>query len=224
MVRERLTPGMQNACEADLGAEMFGVTGNGLERLGGCLKQDAIRDRLVLVGQSGNLLRQREHDMKILDLQQVGLARCQPIACRRALALGTMSVPATAVGDLGQPALATALDMPAQSSRSAGLDCCHDAQLAAIEMTGIGLAVGCAVAAEYIRHLELGARHASALAQPHLRDGELQTLKRAARCGDGAGRDVDVACCSGNVTVTEQHLDNAKVRTLLEQMRCEGVP
>ena len=88
MVRERLTPGMQNACEADLGAEMFGVTGNGLERLGGCLKQDAIRDRLVLVGQNGNLLRQREHDMKILDLQQVGLARCQPIACRRAWHLG----------------------------------------------------------------------------------------------------------------------------------------
>ena len=161
MVSEGLPPSMQNCREADLRAEMLGVAGNGFERLGCRRKQNAVHNRLVLVGQRGNLLRQREHDMKILDLQQVGLARRQPLACRRALALGTMPVPATAVSDLGQPALATALDMPAQSRRSAGLDRCHDAQLAAIKMTGIGFAVGRAVAAEYIRHLELGTRHAS---------------------------------------------------------------
>jgi hypothetical protein len=41
-----------------------------------------------LVGQNGNLLRQREHDMKIFDLQQIGLAGCEPLARRGTLTLG----------------------------------------------------------------------------------------------------------------------------------------
>src|SRR5215469_12591740 len=42
MVRERLAPGMQNRGQPDLGAEMFGVAGNGFERLDRCLEQNAI--------------------------------------------------------------------------------------------------------------------------------------------------------------------------------------
>src|SRR5208282_3702872 len=159
MVRERLPPGVQNRGEADLGAEMLRVAGNGFECLDRCLKQDAIHDCLVLVGKRGNLLRQREHDMKIFDLQQVSLARCKPLPRRRTLTLRTMPVATTAVCDLGMRALATAMDMATQSSRSASLDRCHDAKLATIEMAGIGLAVGFAVASEDIRHLELGTRH-----------------------------------------------------------------
>jgi hypothetical protein len=37
-----------------------------------------------------------------------------------------------------RPALATARDVPTQSRRSAGLDRCHHAQLATIEVAGIG--------------------------------------------------------------------------------------
>jgi len=67
-----------------------------------------------------------------------------------------MAITAAAVGDLAVPALATARDVRTQSRRSAGLDRCHHAQLATIEVAGIGLAVGLAVAVENIRHLEIG--------------------------------------------------------------------
>jgi hypothetical protein len=99
--------------------------------------------------------------MKIFDLQQIGLAGCEPLARRGTLTLGAMSIPTTTVGNLGKPAVATAMNMPTQSSRSARLDRCHNAKLATIEMAGIGLAVGFAVVAEDIRHLELRARHLS---------------------------------------------------------------
>jgi hypothetical protein len=40
-----------------IGAEELGIARNGLERLGRSLEQKAIDDRLVLVGDGGNLLR-----------------------------------------------------------------------------------------------------------------------------------------------------------------------
>jgi cytochrome c oxidase assembly protein Cox11 len=45
------------------------------------------------------------------------------------------------------------MDMPTQSSRSASFNRCHNAKLATIEVAGIGLAVGFAVAAEDIYRL-----------------------------------------------------------------------
>ena len=153
MVRERLAPGVQNRRKADLGAEMLGVAGNGFEGLDSCRKQHVIHDRLVLVGQSSNFLRQREDDMKILDLQQIDLAGCEPLARRGTLTLGAMPIPAAAIRDLSKPALATAMDMPTQSSRSASFNRYHNAKLATIEVAGIGLAVGFAVAAEDIYRL-----------------------------------------------------------------------
>src|SRR6516225_8766732 len=144
---------VQNRRKADLGAEMLGVAGNGFEGLDSCRKQHVIHDRLVLVGQSSNFLRQREDDMKILDLQQIDLAGCEPLARRGTLTLGAMPIPAAAIRDLSKPALATAMDMPTQSSRSASFNRCHNAKLATIEVAGIGLAVGFAVAAEDIYRL-----------------------------------------------------------------------
>src|SRR5215831_19446804 len=100
---ERLAPRVQNRREADLGTEMLGILGNGLERLGRGLEQKPIDHLLVLVGNSGDLLRQREDYVEVLDRQQIGLARFQPSVGGRALARRAMSVPAAAVRDLGDP-------------------------------------------------------------------------------------------------------------------------
>jgi hypothetical protein len=94
--------------------------------------------------------------MEVLDRQQIGLTGLKP-SC----ALVAMPIAATIVGDLGMSALTTALDMATNSGCAAGLDRCHHAQLTTIEVTGIGAAVGLAVAAEDIRHFELWARHLS---------------------------------------------------------------
>src|SRR5262249_14168449 len=100
MMGQRLSPGMHNGGEADLGAKMLRIARYLLERLRCGFEQKAVDDLLVLVGNGGNLLRQREDRMEILDRQQIRLPCFQPRTCRRALAGGTMPIPATAVGDL----------------------------------------------------------------------------------------------------------------------------
>jgi hypothetical protein len=163
VVGQRLAPGMQNRREADLGTEMLAIAGNGFERLGRRLKQKAVDNLLVLVPDGGNLLPQREDDVEILNRQQIGLARFQPRPSGRALARRTMSVSAAAVGDLSKPALLAAPNVASQRRRAAGLDRPHHATLATIEVAGIGLAIGFTVAAEDIRHLEVGTSHARGL-------------------------------------------------------------
>jgi hypothetical protein len=70
-----LAPSVQDGGEADLGTEVLGIPGNGLERLSRRLEQKDVANLLVLVGNGGDLLRQGEDHMKVLDREQIGLAR-----------------------------------------------------------------------------------------------------------------------------------------------------
>src|SRR5262245_10246210 len=153
---------------------MLGIAGNLLERLGCGFEQKAVDDFLVLVGDGGNLLRQCEDHMKVLDRQQIGLARFQPRPGGRALAGGAMTVPTTGVGDLLVPARLALPDVAPERRRTAGLDRPHHAPLATIEVTGIGLAIGLTVAAAHIRHLQRGASHARCVSP-----GKCSYLKKA---------------------------------------------
>ena len=60
---QRLTPGMKHGEEPDLGAEMFGIGGDGVQRLGGGPEQNGVDRLLVLEGNLGHWRRQREDDM-----------------------------------------------------------------------------------------------------------------------------------------------------------------
>src|SRR5262245_50870587 len=151
---------MHNGGEADLGAKMLRIARYLLERLRCGFEQKAVDDLLVLVGNGGNLLRQREDRMEILDRQQIRLPCFQPRTCRRALAGGTMPIPATAVGDLLMPTLLAATYVAPEDRRAAGLDRRHNPTLATIEVAGIGLAIGLAVVAEDFRYLKGGTSHA----------------------------------------------------------------
>lgn len=70
---------MQNGEEADLGAEMLGIGGDGAQRLGGGAEQQTVDERLVLVRNGRNGLRQREDDVKVLRVEQLGAAILQPL-------------------------------------------------------------------------------------------------------------------------------------------------
>src|SRR5713101_60946 len=115
MVRERRAPAVQDRGEADAGAEVLRVGGDGDERLGRGLEQDVVDHGLVLVGDVGDRRRQREHDVIVRHGQQLGFALGQPLLCRRALALRTMPIAAGVVGDARVRTLLAALDMPAES-------------------------------------------------------------------------------------------------------------
>ena len=67
MVGHRRAPAVEHGGGADASAEVFGIGGDRQQCLGGCAEQEVVDDRLVLVGERGDLGRQREDDMEIAD-------------------------------------------------------------------------------------------------------------------------------------------------------------
>ena len=117
MVGHRRSPGVEHGGDADAGAEVLWVGGDGQHRLRGRLEQQIVDERLVLEGDVGDLGGQREHDMEVSDRQEIGLALGEPGPCGGALAPGTMPVAAAVVGDAPMPAVRTGLDVTAQARR-----------------------------------------------------------------------------------------------------------
>ena len=94
MMGKRRSPGVQHGGNADPGAEAPGIGGDGERCLGRRLHQQVVDHALVLVSDVAQLGRQREHDVKIWDGQQLRFAVGQPSARSRSLALRTMPVAA----------------------------------------------------------------------------------------------------------------------------------
>ena len=89
-----LVPGMKDAEETDLGAQMPGIFSYFQKRLGARPEQQAIDDLFVLQGQWRQFVRQCENDMGVACGQQFGAPRVQPAVSRIALAPGAMALPA----------------------------------------------------------------------------------------------------------------------------------
>ena len=70
----------------------LGSCRDGDHGLGRGLEQDVVDHGLVVVGDVGDLGRQREYDVEVRDRQQLGLARGKPLAGGCALTLRAMSV------------------------------------------------------------------------------------------------------------------------------------
>jgi hypothetical protein len=154
VVRQRRAPSVQHRGEADSGTEVFGIGGDGDERLGRGLEQDVIDDRLVLVSDIADRGRQREDHVVVGHGQQLGLAIGEPLLRRRALALGAMPIAAGVVSNARVRTILAALDMPAESRRAAALDGRHHLQLAEAHMADVGAAPCRSVIAEDIRDLQ----------------------------------------------------------------------
>ena len=134
----RRAPGVEHGGEADAGAEMFWISADDEQRLGRRAEQQIVDHRLVLIGDWGDLGRQCEDHVEVVDRQQIGLAGGEPILRHRALALGAMAVAARVVGDPEVIAILAALDMTAERGRAAGLDGRHHLAAAQAQMAGMG--------------------------------------------------------------------------------------
>src|SRR5262245_34037340 len=123
MMGHRRPPGVQDCGDADLGTQVLRVSGNGQHGVRGSLEQEVIDHRLVLVGDGGDLGGQREHDVKVRDLQELGLALFHPRKGLTALALRAVAIATTAVGYHRVRALTVlaARDIAAKRRRAAGL-------------------------------------------------------------------------------------------------------
>ena len=67
VVGQGRAPAVQHGGNADAGAQMLGIAGDGEHRLGCRLEQQVIDQRLVVEGDGGDLGRQREPDMEVAD-------------------------------------------------------------------------------------------------------------------------------------------------------------
>src|SRR5690606_3042417 len=156
MVQQVLAPGVQDRDEADLGAQVRGVRSDRAQRLGGGAEQQVVDHRLVLVGDGGDLLRQGEHDMEILDWQELCAPILEPLRARERLALWTMPVAAAVERDPLVAAGVALLDVPPERRRAATLDGTHDAALPATQCRHVIATIGWPELPEDVRQLEPG--------------------------------------------------------------------
>ena len=117
-----LSPGVQHAEEADVGAEMLRVGGDLQQGFGAGAEQQVVDGLLVLQRQPRQLVRQREDDMKVVDRQQFLAASGQPLVASVGLALWAVPVAAGVERDGLVAALAAAVQMAAERCRAAALD------------------------------------------------------------------------------------------------------
>jgi hypothetical protein len=88
-----LAPGMEHREEAGLDAKMLGIAGDGEQSFGGGAEKEAVGGLLVVEGDGGDGLGEREDQVEVLGRQQFGAALLQPLFARRALALGAVTSP-----------------------------------------------------------------------------------------------------------------------------------
>jgi len=137
-----------------------------------------------------------------------------------------MAVAARVVGDPAVAAIFAALDMAAEDGRAAVLDGRHHLELAKAEMPGVGFAPGGAMVMKDVGDLQLLAAHGRRL-YPGSRPPFGRRREPVERAGHGADRGVGDTGVTGRgveLGVAEQHLDDANVGILFEQVGGEAVP
>jgi hypothetical protein len=171
MKEEILSPTVEHGEEADLGAEMFGIGSDGGQGLGCGSEQNAVDESFVLVSNGGDWFGQGEDDMKIRSRENFRFPFFDPFRPRQRLALGAMSV-ATAIVSVTLVRTAIAvLEMTTQGRRPAHLDRGHDASLCRGERRTMLLAIGFTIAAEDVRHFQLGEIHRTQRLEERWRSG-----------------------------------------------------
>jgi hypothetical protein len=223
MMEQILPPSVQHGEKADLRPQAFGISRDGGQGLGRGSEQHAVDEIFVLVRNGRDLFGKREDDMKIVRLENLRFPLCDPFGARQRLALGAMPVAAAVVaGTLVKTAVAP-FEMTAEGRRPAHLDRGHDALLCRSERRTIGLSIGSTIAAEDVRHFQLGAIHGAQQLEDGWRCGldlqgnrVRQQIERARRRAYFAGRDAEIFCGGGQAPMSEEQLNGADVGALLQ--------
>jgi hypothetical protein len=113
---EFLSPGVQDAEEADFCTEMLGIARNFEKGFGTGAKQEIVEDLLVLQNQGGQMTGKREDHMGVASREQFLTTRFDPAVAGSRLTLWTMSVAAAVIRDGGpMPAASALVDVTAES-------------------------------------------------------------------------------------------------------------
>ena len=79
MMEQVLAPAVKYGEESDLGAEMFGIGGDGAQGLRRGSEENAVDYFLVLVSDGGNRFRHGEDDVEVLSVEDLRLAVLEPV-------------------------------------------------------------------------------------------------------------------------------------------------
>ena len=220
---EILSPTVEHGEEADLGAQMFGIGSDGGQSLGRGSEQNTVEEIFVLVSNGGDRFGEGEDDMKIRSRENFRFPFFDPFGTRQGLALGAMSVAAAIVSVTLVRAAVAVLEMTTKGCRPAHLDRGHDASLCGGERRTMLLAIGVTIAAEDIRHFQLGAIHRTQQLEERwlggldLQGNRVRQQIEWARCrADFAGRDAEIFCCGGQAAMSKEKLNGADISALLQ--------
>src|ERR1700674_4856941 len=151
--------------------------------------------------------------MEVAHRQQLGLARSQPIASRRSLALRAMPIATAVVANNGVTAFVVLAlrDVAAERRSPAALDRRHHLQLVEAHMSCVDQAPSGTVVAEDVRNLQSWTGHETGVTSPAapraLPARELQIVKRAVDGGDQTGGYACVACRRLQLVVSQKRLN-----------------
>jgi len=134
-----LIPGVEDTEKADLGAEMFGITGNFDQRFGTGTEQQRIDKTLVLKGKRCQKPGQCEHDVNVAGGEKFLTARLDPALAGVGLTLGTMPITARVVRDGAIAAARALIHVPAENGGAAAFNGPQDFQV----LAGEPLSAGC---------------------------------------------------------------------------------
>src|SRR2546428_7294425 len=125
MKKQSLTPTVEYSKKADLGTQVLGIGSDGGQGLGGGTEENVVDGPLVLQGDIGNLFGHCKDNVKIGNVEKLGLSVLNPLGARQGLAFGTVTVGAGIVPEALVAATVTDFDMTAESGRAAPFNGCH---------------------------------------------------------------------------------------------------
>jgi hypothetical protein len=113
MQHQVLSPGMQDSEEPNLSAKMFGISGDFEQCLRTRREQKIVKQGWVDTNQRIQPMRQRKHDMKVADVQELLFSCNEPVLACLGLTLWAVSIPAGIIRDGLVPAPRTCIEMAA---------------------------------------------------------------------------------------------------------------
>src|SRR5438132_7353108 len=159
MEKQVLSPGMQNADDADLRAQMFGIGRDFQQCLRAGSEQQVVEHGRIVQGQYIEFVWRGEHDMEVGGGEKLAFAGSKPALARLRLALRAVPVAARVVGDGLAAALRTGSDVAAQRGRAAALNRRKGFALLKVAAPVLPVQKVAALYAEDVGHLHGGSAH-----------------------------------------------------------------
>jgi hypothetical protein len=161
MEEQVLSPSMQDADDADLGAQVFAIHGDVEQGLSTGGEQQVVEQTWVLPGQHIEFVRHSEHDVEVAGGQEFAFAGRQPALASLRLALGAVPVSARVVRDSLMTAARAGIPMTAQRSGAAAQNGAKGFELLKAKAGSIAIQEAIALHANDVGHLEGGPSHFS---------------------------------------------------------------